>query len=776
MSSNSYTIIVVYAAVISFCFVDAATVRLPQGGINYRMQRSMSPPSTRDDAIAITIGSHRTVDLSAPAANNETFTGAVVARAFVASVSVVTPNPSCDETSAAMRRLTHIEQWSSYDLSQYKTTWTVLFTFLEKAALRRTPTDHAIVCVAFGNRMGYDASKFYPIRRRADLFGAASATYYFPILPGSGPIFYTVEPTTPLAGRWVRLALSGVASGTPLAVVFTATAESCDAPVMPSSRIVGTNITALATDHRISVVFPQQAPRVYVCVARMVAGRPTTWVGVGGGFFTVSPVAAIARDDLWRYSCAPLIAGVDTTCSVSTAWGNVSLHSEDFGISAMTDGDGQTFCPRSHVAVQQGATEYEVKFRFQYQHGGRGATIQLTHRRRPIPFYHQRIDSTFLVLPHNHTHSLAQGSRSRHEQNYFDFTKIHLVVQPPPTDLMRRAAPQREKDALIRMFIATGGSAWRSSRGWGTTPTLDPCLGNWQGVACHLGHVVELRLPHNNLVGFIDAADLFASLPRLRVLDVRRNHLKGFGGNREADNITAVYLGTLDVSENTVLASLPRLRGTYCLNTLRASHNQLTAQSLEYSDALVSDSDQIRFVDVSHNRIDMLVRDLLLRFLTSHRTNGTHAATRGLEVLRASDNLLVGQLPREVPGLAAYRQLKELDLSHNHLNSTLPDTFFTSWCSLHTLNLGSNNLYGDLLPAAGFCGSFYRVLSLDLSHNQLSFVVAPRALLEAVRRVHFEGNHFLCPLPFDGESTKSETWVAKLLPQRENYACDASRG
>lgn len=79
-----------------------------------------------------------------------------------------------------------------------------------------------------------------------------------------------------------------------------------------------------------------------------------------------------------------------------------------------------------------------------------------------------------------------------------------------PTDVL-----QIEANALIRFYSATGGPAWTSATNWLT----DPVVNNWQGVTVAGGHVTQIDLNTNNLIGAAGStlAPLAAWLTNLNV-------------------------------------------------------------------------------------------------------------------------------------------------------------------------------------------------------------------------------------------------------------------
>ena len=83
------------------------------------------------------------------------------------------------------------------------------------------------------------------------------------------------------------------------------------------------------------------------------------------------------------------------------------------------------------------------------------------------------------------------------------------------------ADPDPERTALRAIYREANGGGWTNSDNWCT----EKPLGEWYGVRTDdEGHVVELRLPQNNLRGAI--AHEIANLGHLRILDLSRNELE----------------------------------------------------------------------------------------------------------------------------------------------------------------------------------------------------------------------------------------------------------
>ena len=79
--------------------------------------------------------------------------------------------------------------------------------------------------------------------------------------------------------------------------------------------------------------------------------------------------------------------------------------------------------------------------------------------------------------------------------------------------------PQAECEALVELYVNTGGDDWSHNTLWLETNT--PCT--WHGVACLSGRVFSLLLPDNNLVGQVPTE--IGALTALQRLDLSANEL-----------------------------------------------------------------------------------------------------------------------------------------------------------------------------------------------------------------------------------------------------------
>ncbi len=148
------------------------------------------------------------------------------------------------------------------------------------------------------------------------------------------------------------------------------------------------------------------------------------------------------------------------------------------------------------------------------------------------------------------------------------------------------ADPDPERTALRAIYREANGDDWTNSDNWCT----EKPLGEWYGVATDDdGHVVELRLPQNNLRGAI--AHEIANLGHLRILDMSRNELE----------CELVYERPEDYE------LLCDLDGLTELEEINLSHNKL--KSCAGGVPALQNMPSLRLADLSYNQLDCWISD-----------------------------------------------------------------------------------------------------------------------------------------------------------------------
>ena len=237
---------------------------------------------------------------------------------------------------------------------------------------------------------------------------------------------------------------------------------------------------------------------------------------------------------------------------------------------------------------------------------------------------------------------------------------------PPPLPL----PPASDREALIRLYHATGGPNWTNNTNWLSEAPLD----DWHGVTAD-GHaqVIELRLRDSRLRGTIPPA--LGYLGKLRWLDLSDNQLHG----------------TIP----------PALGNTADLGAMYLDHNRLEGAIPPELGNLF----RLRELGLGGNRLSGGIPPLLGRL-----TN--------LEHLDLQDNRLSGPVPPELGDLA---RLSFLLLQNNQLTGAIPPQL-GNLAKLWRLSLDRNQLSGPIPPALGRLGS---LRWLYLADNRLTGAIPP---------------------------------------------------
>ena len=98
-----------------------------------------------------------------------------------------------------------------------------------------------------------------------------------------------------------------------------------------------------------------------------------------------------------------------------------------------------------------------------------------------------------------------------------------VVIEPITFCESVSELPTSECEALLTIYSNTDGDNWLDNTGWLQTDT--PCSTPWYGVTCSEGHVTQLDLSENQLVGSIPSQ--LGDLAMLEQLDLASNHLSG---------------------------------------------------------------------------------------------------------------------------------------------------------------------------------------------------------------------------------------------------------
>jgi len=257
-----------------------------------------------------------------------------------------------------------------------------------------------------------------------------------------------------------------------------------------------------------------------------------------------------------------------------------------------------------------------------------------------------------------------------------------------------------------------------------------------------LARLRSLDLSANRLTALPN--DLWELGASLRSLNLSRNAIRGALPNNVGN---FARLQALDVSHNAFTGSLPQALGSIAsLQVLNASHNQFQGQ---VPSAVVFGCGNLVAMDLSGNALDGDLPDLSpLRSLSYLNLSGNRlrgsvigALLEQLRVLDLSNNRISGlnfssgyagsallyldlsgnELLGEFNVAGRFRNLRHVNLAHNHLSNANLLVSLGEISELEYANLSSTGLHGQIPPQ--FSSRLVGLKVLDLSRNNISGVV-----------------------------------------------------
>ena len=271
---------------------------------------------------------------------------------------------------------------------------------------------------------------------------------------------------------------------------------------------------------------------------------------------------------------------------------------------------------------------------------------------------------------------------------------------------------ENECQALVALYAATNGSAWKINFGWLETPDV----AEWYGVAIKYGGVGGLTLHGNNLVGYIPAE--IGNLTNMMLLSLYDNQLTGeipqtienvknlrylwlqnnfLTGEFPSAVFKLQILRELDLGANLLYGSIPdNFSNMQSLDTLHLYMNKFTGTIPQSLSAIT----ELSSIDLSYNN------------LHGNLPQWAHKLYQ-LEKLSLGHNYFTGNIPGSI---MANSRIIYLDLEHNNLSGELPADL-SQMIHLKILNLGENLFFGDIpIEYAALINLQY----LNLSNNKIT--------------------------------------------------------
>ncbi len=326
--------------------------------------------------------------------------------------------------------------------------------------------------------------------------------------------------------------------------------------------------------------------------------------------------------------------------------------------------------------------------------------------------------------------------------------------------------PQTECEALLDLYQRTKGYAWKKKWDWGYTN--EPC--DWHsrknsvfavaGVTCKSGHVTMLLLNNNRLNGPIPQS--IGHLKHLRYLFLAKNRLTGpipdSLGN--LSQLTKLWL-----NDNELSGTIPDFLGKLDqLKELLLNGNQFNGTISE----VINQLNQLDFLNLAQNQFSGLFPKSLtslskLIIDDKHLTHSVcaivtqipQAECRSLYEFYRRTNGPVwknnagwnkSKTPCDWQGITCHDgHVTRLELSHNQVSGSIPNSMGYTLSQLTSLKLGHNQLSGKI-PSS--LGHLTQLTTLELNNNQLSgHIPVPIGYLSQLQRLVLSNNQLSGLIP-----------------------------
>lgn len=436
---------------------------------------------------------------------------------------------------------------------------------------------------------------------------------------------------------------------------------------------------------------------------------------VGSGYFW-APMVAKGKDNTLSFkqtagllhfqikSKGPVtIKLVGNDNEVIGGWGDIDLSSEKPELS-LAEGNEDSWCWPGEAINPWSESAFDCYFPVPAMTFGSGITLEF--------FYRDENDQEKSIK----RTTLKSVSISRAQMKSFALVDVDSDIEE---ELKALAA---EREILFSFYQAMGGDGWYNKTNWCSDLPLD----QWHGILLDdSGHVKDVSLPSNNLVGVIPAS--FSGLSHLEGLNLGDNYITGIeSGFSPIPSLQSVYL-----------SQMPSLK---VFPTAIVQGGNLRWLYLEGSDCL-SIPDEV-FSNLSHlellwigkytdESIPIPSKIGLLKELTSLNLRGYSSAIpeelyqlSNLTELNISSQKTTGGISESIGNFVKLKDLclgsitngESLDIPRNGLSGELPKALYTL-PAIERLRIANTHLSGSLSPDIA---NLTTLRSLELYENDFS--------------------------------------------------------
>ena len=302
---------------------------------------------------------------------------------------------------------------------------------------------------------------------------------------------------------------------------------------------------------------------------------------------------------------------------------------------------------------------------------------------------------------------------------------------------------EEEFQALKAIYNSTGGTKWKIKTGWeniNTTATKDDVTSEWKGLNVMDGHLVELKLSDNNLVGYVPPQ--IGALVWLYNLDLSNNNLEGVFPSEIG---ALINLEQINFSRTLIQGPFPESFGN--LIKLRNIYMNYVPLNCPFPNDVLIKLKSLVYFDAQSCGFTGQVGDIF-------------DSIPRVESFAVNQNKLTGELPMSLNRL----KLNSLHINDNSFTGSLP-ALDSSVSKMYYLTVNNNQFTG---PIPEVYGQFIKLKYFHINDNNLHGAIPPGIFTPVLNRIYLTNNYFtftfLEPVADELQSINHEIKTKKSFP------------
>ena len=275
---------------------------------------------------------------------------------------------------------------------------------------------------------------------------------------------------------------------------------------------------------------------------------------------------------------------------------------------------------------------------------------------------------------------------------------------------------EEEFQAIKALYNSTGGNNWKKKAGWeniNTTATKNDVTSNWYGLTVKNGHIEEITLGDNNLVGNIPYQ--LSGLKWLKSLDIYNNKLEGVFPEVIGELSNLVYL---TISRNNFTGPFPESFGK--LTKLKSMYLSKNPLNCPFPNEVFKKLVSITYIDAEGCGFTGTLGDIF-------------GSIPKLENLSLTNNKMSGVIPPSINKL----KLNTLHLGSNKFSGPLP-SLDSSKSVLYYVTFWANQFSGNIPQSYG---NFTALKYFHIEDNNISGNIPAGMFTPVLQRMNIHQNY-----------------------------------